>query len=145
MFYNQLMQEAVNVAKAGFEFEEIPVGAIIVDPNSNKIISKAYNLVESLQDPLAHAEMLVVQEACRVMQSKSLSGLDIYVTLQPCSMCMHALSLAKVRRIYFGAYDSQVPLNLYPSNHKLEIYGGIYENECRGLLNKFFANKRLKL
>ena len=142
MFDNHLMKEAIKFAKLAEQAEEIPVGAIIIDPKDNKIIAQAHNLVENQKNPLAHAEILVIQAACREMQSKNLSGLDIYVTLQPCPMCMHAIALAKIKRVYFGAYDSEISLNLYPSNHSLEIYGGISEEECKELLNKFFINRR---
>ena len=142
IFDNKLMKEAIKLARTSLLTEEVPVGAIIVDPGSNKIISKAHNLVENLKNPTAHAEMLAIQYACEGLQSKNLSGLDIYVTLQPCIMCLQAITYAKIRRVYFGAYDSTTPSNLISSNHRIEIYGGICESECKALLDEFFASKR---
>ena len=136
------MKEAIKSAQASLLAGEVPVGAIIIDPSSNNIISKAHNLVESLKNPTAHAEMLAIQYACENLQSKSLSGLDLYVTLQPCMMCLQAITYAKIRRVYFGAYDSTSPSNLISSNHEVEIYGGICEAECKALLNDFFTSKR---
>jgi tRNA(adenine34) deaminase len=142
MFNNQFMQLAVEMAKQAFLQNEVPIGAIIVDPKTNEITSQSHNLVEKNKDPTAHAEMLAIQSACLKLSSKNLEGLDLYVTLQPCSMCLQALVYAKVRRIYFGAYDPEVKINLTSANHKPEIYGGLMEEDCKELLNVFFANKR---
>ena len=101
-----------------------------------------HNLVENKKDPTAHAEILAIQAACQALDSKNLSGMDLYVTLQPCTMCMQAISYAKIRRVYFGAYDLEVTPYIPPSNHKIELYGGIQESECKALLDKFFASKR---
>jgi len=145
MFDNKFMQQAISLAKSSNQesFAEVPIAAIIVDPSNNKIIAQAHNLVELQKNPLAHAEIIAIEAACDKLKSKTLEGLDIYITLQPCPMCMHAITLAKLKRIYFGAYDSEIPLSLYPSNHKLEIYGGIMEEECKQLLSKFFKQKRV--
>ncbi len=142
MFNNQFMQLAVEMAKLAFSKNEVPVGAIIIDPKTNEVISQNHNLVEKNKDPTAHAEMLAIQSACLKLSSKNLEGLDLYVTLQPCPMCLQALVYAKVRRIYFGAYDPEVKINLTSANHKPEIYGGLMEEDCKELLNVFFANKR---
>lgn len=140
MFANNYMKSALAIARK--QSGEVPIGAIIVDPTSNKIVAQANNNVEKLNNPLAHAEILAIEKACRILETKTLKNYDLYVTLQPCPMCMHAILLSKISRLYFGAYDIKTPLNLYPSNHQLEIYGGIHEDKCKELLNNFFAQKR---
>ena len=143
MFNNKYMALAISRAKEAFLNNEVPVGAIIVNPKTEEIIAESYNLVEFKQDPTAHAEMLAIQLACQKLSSKVLSGLDLYVTLQPCMMCLQAATYAKINRIYFGAYDLTMPLELpVLSNHSLEIYGGICEESCRELLNNFFITRR---
>ena len=143
MFSNEFMQVALSAAKTSFLKGEIPVGAILVDPQTNKIITQNHNLVEQKQDPTAHAEILAIQAACKSLSSKSLAGLDLYVTLQPCAMCLQAAIYAKIRRIYFGAFDPAIVLQLPKStNHTLEIYGGICEISCKELLDNFFSSKR---
>lgn len=143
IFDNQLMKEAIKIAHKALASDEVPVGAILVDPSSNNIITKAHNLVETLKNPTAHAEMLIIQNACKTLKNKSLYGLDLYVTLQPCLMCLQAITYAKIRRVYFGTYDPTITLpNLISPNHKIDIYGGICEAECKALLDEFFAKKR---
>ncbi|MEK6733691.1 MAG: nucleoside deaminase, partial [Pseudomonadota bacterium] len=107
-----------------------------------QIISKAYNLVEKNNDPTNHAEMLVIRDACNKLASKFLYDYDIYITLQPCLMCYQAILYAKIKRLYFGAYDSASSLKVPSSNHKIEIYGGIEEEKCKSILNDFFLQKR---
>ena len=142
MFNNKFMHSALAMAEKAFIAEEIPVGAVIIDPSKNNIIASAYNLVEARCDPTAHAEILAIQSACQAIANKSLSGLDLYITLQPCAMCMQAIIYAKITRVYFGAYNPTSSINLSSVNHKPEIYGGIEEEKCRLLLNKFFTNVR---
>lgn len=144
MFTNKNMNQAIIMAKLALTLDEVPVGAVIIDPENNEIIAKAHNLVEKNKSPLAHAEMLVIESACKAKQSKTLSGLDLYITLQPCAMCFQAIIYAKIRRVYFGAYDLLVTLNLSQANHQPEIYGGISEQECKLLLDGFFSSKRIK-
>ena len=138
MFANQFMRLALELAKTASTAEEVPIGAIIIDPEASNIVAQAYNLVETKKDPTAHAEMLAIQTACQKLQTKNLAGLDLYVTLQPCKMCLQAIAYARIRRIYFGAYDHSNPLNLTQQ----EIYGGILELECKFLLDEFFISKR---
>lgn len=136
------MKLAINTAKDAFISEEVPVGAMIVNPQTKEIISQAHNLVEQRKDPIAHAEILAIQSACQKLDSKSLAGLDLYVTLQPCSMCLQAIYNARIRRVYFGAYDVMAKDNIIAVNNKIEIYGGVEEEECKNLLDKFFKEKR---
>ena len=136
------MQLALQLAEEAFTLDEIPVGALIVNPKTKLIISSAHNLVEQKKDPTAHAEILAIKSACKSLQSKNLTGLDLYVTLQPCPMCIQAMIYARIRRVYFGAYDQDNPLSITSSNHKIEIYGGIYEEKCKSMLQNFFLTKR---
>jgi tRNA(adenine34) deaminase len=142
MFDNDFMKHAIKMAEKAFSLDEIPVGAVVVDPKDNKIIAKAHNLVESNKNPTSHAEMLVLQKAYKLSGSKYLNGLDLYVTLQPCPMCLQAIIYSKIRRVYFGAYDHSLPILPLNNNHHLEIYGGIEEKKCKDLLDNFFAKKR---
>lgn len=144
------MKQAVKYAKLALERGEVPIASVIVDPRNDKIIAHSYNLVEKQNDPTAHAEILAIRKACRLLGTKQLTGYDIYVTLEPCAMCAKAISLAKLRRLYFGAYDAKEGgvehgphiFNNKSCNHKPEIYGGIMEDECKGLLKGFFDGKR---
>ncbi|MBT6206716.1 MAG: nucleoside deaminase, partial [Francisellaceae bacterium] len=127
MINNQFMHSALNLAEKAFLLDEVPVGAVIVNPQDKLIISESHNLVEQQKDPTAHAEILAIKLACQSLQSKNLAGLDLYVTLQPCPMCIQAMIYARIRRVYFGAYDQDNPLAITSSNHNIEIYGGIHE------------------
>lgn len=139
----QPMKIAMSMAELGAANGEVPVGAVIVEPVTGKIIASCHNLVERNQDPTAHAEMLAIKTACGKLANKYLNGLDLYVTLQPCPMCLQAAAYARIRRIYFAAYDPTAPLQLpIVSNHLIEIYGGIDEERAKALLNQFFASKR---
>jgi len=97
----QALAEARNAAKRG----EIPIGAVIVDSITGKIIASKGNATEEKNDPTAHAEILALQSACAIKNTPRLPECDLYVTLEPCPMCASAISLARIRRIYFGAYD----------------------------------------
>ncbi len=130
------------MAEMAYLAGEVPVGAIIVNPQTKQIIAQAHNLVEKKKDPVSHAEILAIQAACCSLSSKNLSGLDLYVTLQPCSMCLQAIFYARVRRVYFGAYDINSTNNIVSIRDKIEIYGGVDEEQCKALLDKFFAEKR---
>ncbi len=136
------MKSAIKMATNAFISEEVPVGAVVINPKTKEIISQAHNLVEHKKDPIAHAEILAIQSACQSLGGKSLSGLDLYVTLQPCSMCLQAIYNARLRRVYFGAYDITAEDNIVAVNSKIEIYGGVEEEECKRLLDKFFQEKR---
>jgi len=147
---NHYMKEAIKVAKLGYENNEVPIGAIIVDSNSGEIIASAHNLTETNSDPTAHAEILAIKEACKKLQAPRIHECDIYVTLEPCPMCATAISFARIRRLYFGAYDIKGGgveqgakiFNQPTCHHKPEIYGGINESECAKLMTDFFKDKR---
>ena len=149
-FSNVYMNAALDLAKQAMQEDEVPVGAVIVDPKSSKIISKAYNMTQATQDPTAHAELIAIKEACQIISSKNLSRYDLYVTLEPCAMCATAISYARISRLYFGAYDTKYGaidngVKIFQSSttlYKPEIYGGISEEECSLLLKNFFKQKR---
>ncbi len=143
-----IMKRALRLAWEAFSKEEVPVGAIIV--LNGKIIAQAFNRKEILQDPTAHAEILVIQEACRQLKSWHLDNASMYVTLEPCPMCSYAIIQARLKRLVFGAYDPKAGaagsvVNIFKEklfNHDVEVIGGILEEECGAVLKKFFQNKR---
>lgn len=142
------MRQAIVEAKKAFERDEVPVGAVIVF--EDEIIARAHNQIKMLKDPTAHAEMIAITEASAYFKNERLNGCDIYVTIEPCSMCVGAAMLARLRTIIFGGADSKAGacgsvLNLaMPGlfNHSLEVISGILEQDCRAIIQNFFLNKR---
>lgn len=149
-FLNDIIKLALKNAKQSGINGEIPVCAIIFDPENKKIISIAVNRTEIDHDPTAHAEMLAIKEACKIVGDARLPDFDIYVTLEPCPMCATAISFARLKRLYFGAYDEKGGgvdhgCRVYDAKsclHKPEVYGGFGEIEAKELLENFF--KRLR-
>lgn len=137
------MKKAFAEAVQAFDEGEVPVGAVVVA--NNKIIARAHNLTETLNDVTAHAEMQAITAAANLLGGKYLDDCTLYVTLEPCTMCAGALGWAQTGRIVFGASDSKrgfrkfAPNALHP---KTEIMGGILETECAELMQEFFKNKR---
>ncbi len=144
------MQLALSQAQLAASRGEVPVGAVMVDSVSGEIISVSHNLTESDNDPTAHAEMLVIREAARRLGSPRLSSCDLYVTLEPCAMCAAAIAHARIRRLYFGAYDPKgggvehgARVFSQPTcHHHPEVVGGLEETTSSALLKSFFAGKR---
>ena len=144
------MEEALREAKEAAARGETPVGALIYDPQSDQILAQDGNRTRELKDPTAHAECLVIRQACQSLNTERLEGLDLYVTLEPCPMCAGIIAQARVARVYYGASDpksggiEQGPrLFSHPqSHHKPEVYSGINESEAAALLKDFFASKR---
>lgn len=142
------MQIALQEARAAQRQGEVPVGAVIV--RDGTIIAKAGNAPRAMNDPSAHAEMLAIRQACASLGQERLTGCDLYVTLEPCTMCAAAIAFARIRRLYFGATDekggavvSGVRFFEQPTcHHAPEIYAGIGEREAAELLKTFFANRR---
>lgn len=142
------MQSALDQARAAGAAGEVPVGAVIV--REGAIIAQAGNAPRKTHDPSAHAEMRAIRQACAAMKSERLTGCDLYVTLEPCTMCAAAISFARIRRLYFGAIDekggavvSGVRFFEQPTcHHAPEIYPGIGEAESATLLREFFARRR---
>jgi tRNA(adenine34) deaminase len=129
---------------------EVPVGAVVVDAASGAVLAQAGNSSEALADPTAHAEMLALRAAAALRGVPRLDDCDLYVTLEPCAMCAAAISLARIRRLYFAAYDPkggavehgprffQQPT----CHHRPEVYGGIDERRAGALLKRFFRERR---
>ncbi len=134
MFKNSYMERAIELAKEAMQLGEIPIAAVLVH---DSIISAQYNKTILLNDNTMHAEMLVLREGALKLNTRYLSQCDLYVTLEPCQMCMHAISLARVRRLYFGSYNK-----LKSIWHGTQVYGGLYEEICSDLLKSFFMQKR---
>lgn len=142
------MKLAINEAKKAYGQLEIPVGAIIV--KDGKVIAKAHNEKEQKQDTTKHAEILAIQEASKKLKNWRLIDCDMYVTLEPCSMCAGALIQSRVRKVFIGAMDEKTGscgsvLNLledYTFNHKVEVEYGICKEECEILLKNFFKELR---
>jgi tRNA(Arg) A34 adenosine deaminase TadA len=143
------MALALVEAEAAARRGEVPVGAVLVDENG-RVLAAAGNRVEADRDPTAHAEMLVLRAGAAILGSKHLSGCDLYVTLEPCAMCAAAIGLARLRRLYFGAYDAKGGavehgprlFDQPTTHHRPEIYGGIEERRARELLREFFRARR---
>jgi len=137
------MKEALKEATKAYEKDEIPIGAIIV--NNNKIIARAHNLTESLNDVTAHAEMQAFTAAENYLGGKYLNDCTLYVTLEPCVMCAGASYWTQISKIIFGASDQKKGYSTISKNilhPKSTIISGILENECSILLKKFFEKKR---
>ena len=143
------MEYALAQASAAAERGEVPVGAVVVDP-AGSLVAASGNRVEELNDPTAHAEMLAIRKAARMSGSLRLVGYSLYVTLEPCAMCAQAISLARIKRVYFGASDEKsgavengVRLYNDPSCHHIpEVYGGINAAKAKVLLRDFFRVRR---
>lgn len=143
-FMGMALDEARLAAARG----EVPVGAVLCDGNA--VVAKAGNRTRELGDPTAHAEMLVISEAAAARGAERLTGLDLYVTLEPCTMCAAAISFARLRRLYFGASDDKggavvSGVRFYASptcHHAPEIYAGIGETDAAELLRGFFRERR---
>jgi tRNA(adenine34) deaminase len=144
------MREALKEAEKAFMEDEVPVGSVIV--YKRRVIARAHNQVERLNDPTAHAEMLSLTSATNYLGTKWLNEASLYVTIEPCSMCAGALVLARIRRLYFGAKDPKAGAcgsvldiaNHKKLNHRIRVEGGILEKECGSLLSEFFKKKRSK-
>jgi tRNA(adenine34) deaminase len=143
------MDIALAEARAAATRGEVPVGAVLVGAEGD-ILAKAGNRTRELSDPSAHAEMLVIREACAAAQKERLAGCDLYVTLEPCAMCAAAISFARIRRLYFaaedekgGAVENGPRLFTQPTcHHAPDVYGGICEAEAATLLKSFFQERR---
>ena len=141
---------AIKQAHIAFQKNEVPVGAVIIHSKTNKIIAQSYNKVRCLNNPIAHAEINVIQEACAKLQVSRLDDYDLYCSLEPCLMCAAAIAQAKIKRLYFAASDNKFGgvvsnIKYFATNachHKVEYYYGIKEQEAKKLLKDFFMLKR---
>lgn len=141
------MRRCLELAQQAARRGEVPVGAVVV--KQGEIIGEGGNLRESGQNALHHAEIEAIAEACERLSSWRLEGCDLYVTLEPCPMCAGAVINARIKNVYFGAYDkkagsfgSLTDLSEIAYNHKPVIWGGMLEEECAALLSDFFRSLR---
>lgn len=142
------MDLAFAEARAAASRGEVPVGAVVV--RDGAVLAAAGNRTEELHDPTAHAELLALRAAGAALGSPRLEGCDLYVTLEPCPMCAAAISFARVRRVYFGAYDPKgggvehgPRVYAHPTcHHRPDVYGGLRETEAAAMLRAFFAERR---
>lgn len=145
-YMDMALAQARDAASRG----EVPVGAVIV--RDGEIIAKAGNRTRELNDPTAHAEMLVIREAAKALQSERLAGCDLYVTLEPCAMCAGAIMHARISRVIYGARDAKTGVHgsvvdlfgVERLNHHATVEGGVLAEECSAMLSAFFAGRRKK-
>ena len=142
----KFMREAIRLAKKAKSLGEVPIGAVVVV--DGKIAGRGYNLRTKLQMATAHAEMRAIDRACKKCGSWRLPEAEIYVTLEPCPMCMGAILNARIGKVYFGAYEqkgrslTREIANANLLNHKAEVVGGVLEAECAEVLTSFFSEMR---
>ncbi|MGR3855161.1 nucleoside deaminase [Chryseobacterium indologenes] len=136
------MKMALQEAEAALEKDEVPIGCVVV--SNNRIIARAHNLTETLNDVTAHAEMQAITSAANFLGGKYLKDCTLYVTMEPCVMCSGALSWSQISRVVIGARDEQRGfINKHLSLHpKTEVITGIMETECSSIVKEFFKSKR---
>lgn len=151
MNINYFMNKAIQQANKALLVDEIPIGAVLVDNVSKKIISSANNSINRLKNATSHAEMIIINNSCKKKRSKFLLNTTLFITLEPCAMCAAAISETHISKVYFGAYDEKKGslesiMKIYSKKHYFvpEVYGGISEKKCSDLLKFFFLKKRNK-
>lgn len=145
------MQLALREAETAWDEDEVPVGAVVV--HAGEIVGRGRNMVERLQDPTAHAEMIALTAACETLGAKILRGCTLYVTLEPCPMCAGALVWARIDRLVFGAFDEKAgsASTLYDIpgdkrlNHQMEVVSGVEGERAAELMQAFFRKRRIAL
>ena len=144
----KFMREAINLAERAKKKGEVPIGAVVV--LNGKVIGKGYNLRTKLQMATAHAEMRAIDRACKKEHSWRLPEAELYVTLEPCPMCMGAILNARIKRVWFGAYEQKGRsltselANANLLNHTVEVTGGVLEKDCSEVLTSFFQEMRAR-
>lgn len=145
--YEEYMREALLEAEKTAKSQDVPIGAVIV--RDGEIIATGHNEREALGDSTAHAEIQAIRDACEKLGGWHLDSCELYVTLEPCPMCMGAIVNSRIKRVVFGAKDAKAGacgsvfnFNDYPLNHKPEIVSGVMEEEGRKLLSDFFSERR---
>lgn len=147
----KFMRLALEQAKKAAACDEVPIGAVLVQ--DGLVVATGFNLREKQHNAIAHAEILVIEEACRKLQKWRLSSCELYVTLEPCLMCAGALVQSRIKAVYFGALDPKGGAlgSLYRVhedtrlNHRFEVKGGILEEDCGAILKNFFQKKRHRM
>ncbi len=144
----RFMREAIRLAEKAKKKGEVPIGAVVV--YEGRIVGRGFNLRTKLQMATAHAEMRAIDRACKKLHSWRLPGAEIYVTLEPCPMCMGAILNARIDRVYFGAYEQKGRsltnelANANLLNHKTQVVGGVLQEECAAVLTSFFSEMRAR-
>lgn len=149
MTFRSYMDIALNEARAAADRGEVPVGAVLVNA-TGEVVAQAGNRTRELSDPTAHAEILVIRAACAALGNERLPGHDLYVTLEPCSMCATAIAAARIARLYYGAADPKSGgvaqgarvFSHAQSHHVPEVYDGLAAQDAQDLLQEFFASRR---
>ena len=147
--YLEAMSQALEVAQSALNTDDVPVGAVILDP-SGKVIVRGNNVREANFDPTAHAEVVALRQAAEVAQSWRLDGHTLVVTLEPCAMCAGAIAQARIKTVVFGAWDEKAGavgsvwdvLRDPRSPHRVEVVAGVMAAECTALLQNFFQDRR---
>ena len=146
---NKFMKAALKCAQKGLEEGEVPIGAVVVC--DGKIISRGHNRRTKRQIATAHAEVEAIEKACKKLKSWRIPECEIYVTLEPCPMCMGAMLNARIKKVYFGAYEAKGRsltselANANLVNHVIEVEGGVMEEECAKILSTFFKEMRKRI
>ncbi len=147
-YMNRFMNEALKEAQSAYELGEVPIGAVI--EKDGQIIARGHNMTETWKDPTAHAEMIALREASRVLGGWRLPGCNMYVTIEPCSMCAGAMVWSRIENLYIGAMDEKAGacgsvFNIACNdrlNHRIHIETGIMEEECKNIMKQFFRQLR---
>lgn len=147
MIHERFMRLALKQAQVSYKNDEVPIGAVVV--KDGVVLARAHNTRNASKNACEHAELVAIQRACKVVGDWRLTGCDLYVTLEPCVMCLGACYNARISNIYFGAYDLSgkgcVQLSEMVGrtlNHELAICGGVLEKECSDILTEYFKSKR---
>lgn len=144
------MRQALDLAKQAAEIEEVPVGAIVVA--DGQVIGRGFNCPISTNDPTAHAEIVAIRDAAKTTGNYRISGCDLYVTIEPCTMCLGAMLHARIKRVIFGALEPRagafasnpILMDADHFNHSIEWSGGVLEQDCSELIKDFFKDRRSK-
>ncbi|MCX8093086.1 MAG: tRNA adenosine(34) deaminase TadA [Candidatus Goldbacteria bacterium] len=150
MLYEKFMRQALKEAEKAYKKDEVPVGTVIV--YNNKIIARAHNLIKTKKDPTAHAEILAIKKAAKKLNNERLIDTSLYVTLEPCAMCVGAIILARIKNLIFGASDPKTGacgsvfdiINSKKNNHRVNVTSDVLKNKCAEIIKKFFKSKRQK-
>ena len=145
---SKFMKAAIKCAQKAFEEGEVPIGAVVVC--DGKIISRGHNRRTKKQIATAHAEIEAIEKACKKLKSWRIPECELYVTLEPCPMCMGAMLNARIKKVYFGAYEAKgrsmtdqlAASNLV--NHRIDVEGGVMKDECAQILSEFFSQMRVR-
>lgn len=149
MAYDEkFMRMAIEIAKKAVDFDEVPVGAVIV--KNGEVVGRGDNRKERENNAVCHAEIVAINDACKTLGNWWLEDCEMYVTLEPCAMCSGAMVNSRIKALYFGAYDEKTgacgsKVNLMQAglfNHNIEVEGGYLKDECANLLSTFFKSKR---